>query len=288
MFVLPWFNWTLAFFLATVPDPHSLFITIVRKNNLAGYSLNHEVRPIVESGWLKMISLFSSLTFEYPRGRHYFLSSVLTTFFCHLQFVQDEFYSVCHTKKQYEEFGPGICRHNPVFGTMTWESRLPQLSHRQAQLTAHAPFLVQWCIWIFYILFHSPRLRTTDNSSSLFHYQKPAKQISLSIFFYSFVCAWLVCLVCLLSVLCRHHGFYGFHCYRLRRPLCSRYRWPPVSHYSSAFSFPLCVFSNLFEAHAQMGSCDSCGYLPTVLPFLLTISIWTCSNYDHNNSASET
>ncbi|TPP65553.1 hypothetical protein FGIG_06443 [Fasciola gigantica] len=31
----------------------------------------------------------------------------------------DEFYSVCHTKKQYEEFGPGICRHNPVFGTMT-------------------------------------------------------------------------------------------------------------------------------------------------------------------------
>ncbi|THD28881.1 Actin protein 3B [Fasciola hepatica] len=32
---------------------------------------------------------------------------------------EDEFYSVCHTKKQYEEFGPGICRHNPVFGTMT-------------------------------------------------------------------------------------------------------------------------------------------------------------------------
>merc|ERR1711994_256811 len=30
-----------------------------------------------------------------------------------------EFYSVCHTKKQYEEFGPSICRHNPVFGTMT-------------------------------------------------------------------------------------------------------------------------------------------------------------------------
>jgi len=28
----------------------------------------------------------------------------------------DEFYKVCHTKKQYEEFGPGICRHNPVFG----------------------------------------------------------------------------------------------------------------------------------------------------------------------------
>lgn len=30
-----------------------------------------------------------------------------------------EFYSVCHTKAAYEEFGPSICRHNPVFGTMT-------------------------------------------------------------------------------------------------------------------------------------------------------------------------
>ncbi|KER25476.1 hypothetical protein T265_14210 [Opisthorchis viverrini] len=31
----------------------------------------------------------------------------------------NEFYSVCHTKAQYEEYGPSICRHNPVFGTMT-------------------------------------------------------------------------------------------------------------------------------------------------------------------------
>jgi len=30
-----------------------------------------------------------------------------------------EFYNVCHTKAQYDEFGPSICRHNPVFGTMT-------------------------------------------------------------------------------------------------------------------------------------------------------------------------
>lgn len=30
-----------------------------------------------------------------------------------------EFYSVCHSKKAYEEYGPSICRHNPVFGTMT-------------------------------------------------------------------------------------------------------------------------------------------------------------------------
>ncbi|XP_059498116.1 actin-related protein 3B-like isoform X1 [Stegostoma tigrinum] len=30
-----------------------------------------------------------------------------------------EFYQVCHTKKDYEEFGPSICRHNPVFGIMS-------------------------------------------------------------------------------------------------------------------------------------------------------------------------
>jgi len=30
-----------------------------------------------------------------------------------------EFYSVCHTKAEYEERGPSICRHNPVFGIMT-------------------------------------------------------------------------------------------------------------------------------------------------------------------------
>eukprot|EP01121_Diplochlamys_sp_Union-15-3_P004977 TRINITY_DN151_c0_g1_i3.p1 TRINITY_DN151_c0_g1~~TRINITY_DN151_c0_g1_i3.p1 ORF type:complete len:449 (-),score=100.48 TRINITY_DN151_c0_g1_i3:54-1265(-) len=27
-----------------------------------------------------------------------------------------EFYNVCHTKAQYDELGPSICRHNPVFG----------------------------------------------------------------------------------------------------------------------------------------------------------------------------
>nr|ABL85460.1 actin related protein 3 [Suberites domuncula] len=30
-----------------------------------------------------------------------------------------EFYEVCHTKKDYDEYGPSICRHNPVFGTMS-------------------------------------------------------------------------------------------------------------------------------------------------------------------------
>jgi len=29
-----------------------------------------------------------------------------------------EFYNVCHTKQQYDEIGPSICRHNPVFGEM--------------------------------------------------------------------------------------------------------------------------------------------------------------------------
>ena len=26
---------------------------------------------------------------------------------------------VCHTKADYDEYGASICRHNPVFGTMT-------------------------------------------------------------------------------------------------------------------------------------------------------------------------
>lgn len=30
-----------------------------------------------------------------------------------------EFYQVCHTKADYDEYGASICRHNPVFGTMT-------------------------------------------------------------------------------------------------------------------------------------------------------------------------
>ena len=29
---------------------------------------------------------------------------------------------VCHTKADYDEHGASICRHNPVFGTMTWSS----------------------------------------------------------------------------------------------------------------------------------------------------------------------
>ncbi|XP_033096666.1 actin-related protein 3-B [Anneissia japonica] len=30
-----------------------------------------------------------------------------------------EFFQVCHTKADYEEYGASICRHNPVFGTMS-------------------------------------------------------------------------------------------------------------------------------------------------------------------------
>lgn len=29
-----------------------------------------------------------------------------------------EFYSVCHTKKDYDEIGPSIARHNAVFGSV--------------------------------------------------------------------------------------------------------------------------------------------------------------------------
>ncbi|KAM7369526.1 hypothetical protein PAMP_010844 [Pampus punctatissimus] len=30
-----------------------------------------------------------------------------------------EFFQVCHSKKDYDEMGPSICRHNPVFGIMS-------------------------------------------------------------------------------------------------------------------------------------------------------------------------
>ena len=30
-----------------------------------------------------------------------------------------EFHNVVHTRQQYEEIGPSICRHNPVFSTIT-------------------------------------------------------------------------------------------------------------------------------------------------------------------------
>ena len=33
--------------------------------------------------------------------------------------LQPEFYTVCHTKADYDEHGPSICRHNPVFGAMS-------------------------------------------------------------------------------------------------------------------------------------------------------------------------
>jgi len=32
-----------------------------------------------------------------------------------------EFYSYCHTKAEYEEYGPSICRHNRVFGSILQE-----------------------------------------------------------------------------------------------------------------------------------------------------------------------
>jgi actin-related protein 3 len=31
----------------------------------------------------------------------------------------NEFYTYCHSKKEYEEYGPSICRHNRVLGTIS-------------------------------------------------------------------------------------------------------------------------------------------------------------------------
>lgn len=46
-------------------------------------------------------------------------SGVLLALTAVLSVRQPEFYQVCHTKKDYEEIGPSICRHNPVFGVMS-------------------------------------------------------------------------------------------------------------------------------------------------------------------------
>ena len=34
------------------------------------------------------------------------------------------FHRICHSKAQYEEIGPSICRHNAVFGTWACEDSI--------------------------------------------------------------------------------------------------------------------------------------------------------------------
>ena len=33
----------------------------------------------------------------------------------------DKFSSICHSKAQYEEYGPSICRHNSIFAASFWD-----------------------------------------------------------------------------------------------------------------------------------------------------------------------
>lgn len=49
----------------------------------------------------------------------FFCSSLLTRAHFLLFFFQSEFYQVAHTKAEYMEKGPSICRHNAVFGALT-------------------------------------------------------------------------------------------------------------------------------------------------------------------------
>ncbi len=53
----------------------------------------------------------------------YFIMSVslqyISNILVYFSFLKPEFFQVCHSKKDYEEFGPRICRHNPVFGIMS-------------------------------------------------------------------------------------------------------------------------------------------------------------------------
>lgn len=58
-------------------------------------------------------SLLKFISVYFEDGR--FLTFIKIHIFC----FQPEFYQVCHTKKDYEEIGPSICRHNPVFGVMS-------------------------------------------------------------------------------------------------------------------------------------------------------------------------
>lgn len=48
---------------------------------------------------------------------HHWCAPLYPHFVAYLTFPQPEFYSSCHTKAQYDEVGPSICRRYQIFGT---------------------------------------------------------------------------------------------------------------------------------------------------------------------------
>ena len=79
-------------------------------------------RPLTAQGYID-VHYSSSITYEctlmplsLPINNH--CTNLAVTMHLCLS-MQPEFYPVCHTKKDYDEYGPSICRHNPVFGTMS-------------------------------------------------------------------------------------------------------------------------------------------------------------------------
>ncbi|CAM4535374.1 unnamed protein product [Caretta caretta] len=115
-----------------------------------GYAGNTEPQFIIPSYWDLMERFMEQVIFKYLRTEpedHYFLMNVAlsggSTMFrdfgrrlqrdlkrvvdARLKFseelsggwIKTEFFQVCHTKKDYEEYGSSICRHHPVFGVMS-------------------------------------------------------------------------------------------------------------------------------------------------------------------------
>lgn len=89
----------------SLPQPKPIDVQVIS---------HHMQRYAVWFGGSMLASTVSSIAIEIHEENGFEI-----LFFLFACYLQPEFYQVCHTKAAYEEYGPGICRHNPVFGTMT-------------------------------------------------------------------------------------------------------------------------------------------------------------------------
>jgi actin-related protein 3 len=78
-------------------------------------TVDHRIKRSEElsGGRIKSVPLeVNVISHSMQRYAVWFGGSVLAT--------TNEFYQVCHTKSKYDEVGPSLCRHSPVFGAMTY------------------------------------------------------------------------------------------------------------------------------------------------------------------------
>jgi actin-related protein 3 len=78
-------------------------------------TVDHRIKRSEElsGGRIKAVPLeVNVISHSMQRYAVWFGGSVLAT--------TNEFYQVCHTKAKYDEIGPSLCRHSPVFGAMTY------------------------------------------------------------------------------------------------------------------------------------------------------------------------